>query len=197
MKKFLLFALVAGSLVSASARLHAVAATPTSTPIPSFVNDGDPTGGNYILKDRKILGLGQYPGSIGGLTLRFQTVVNLGMGAPVVLAAVTYTSGVTQTATIGDKTIGGLVILPKNVTSVPAGANVDVVMRGMALGRVGQDITVGDALCYSATAGKLTKCAAVTEGIMTNISRTARVGVAAETKAVTAGDGYVKVLVGF
>lgn len=197
MKKLFSLALLLGFLVATSAQLHAVAATATPTPIPSFINDGDPTGGNYLLKDRKVFGTGQYPGSTGGWTVPMRTVVDLGMGAPVVFVAVTWTVGVSQTATVGDQTPGGLVILPKGVTSVPAGTVVHVLRGGMAIGKIAVDVTAGDVLIRSATAGYLTKAAAATVAAFVQTSSTARVGIAAQTVTVTAGVGYVKVLVGW
>lgn len=195
MKKIFSLALLLGLLVSATG-LHAVAATATPTAIPSFINDGDPTGGNYILKDRKILGTGQYPGSTGAVTVPFRTLVNLGMGAPVVFANVTYTVGVTQTTTVADKARSGIVILPKNVTSVPAGTVVHVAYSGVVIGRIAVNVSAGDVLITSGTAGFLTKAAAATEGVFTQVSRSAVVGTALETVNVTAGDGYCKVLIG-
>lgn len=195
MKKIFSLALLLGLFVTASG-LHAVAATATPTAIPSFINDGDPTGGNYMLKDRKVLATGQYAGSTGAVTVPFKTLVNLGMGAPVTLANVTYTVGVTQTASAGSKSRTGLVMLPKGVTSVPAGTVVHVAYTGVAIGRIAVNVTAGDVLVTSGTAGFLTKAAAATEAIFTQVSRTAVVGTALETVNVTAGDGYCKVLLG-
>lgn len=196
MKKHLSLALFAGLFLSTlSPMLHADA-TATPTAVPTFKDEMGTPGGNVMMKDRKVLSLGRYPGAVSSFVMPFRTVVNMGAGWPVVFAAITYSVAVSATATVGDKTVIGLATFPAGVSTVAAASTVFVTTRGMAIGHIAVNVTVGDMLIPAGTAGFLTKSTAATEGIFTQVSHTAIVGRAAETVNVTAGDGYCKVLVG-
>lgn len=189
MKKFLSLALM-GLLISAS-----VSAS-------SFTRE-DGTGGNVMLRNRKIVATGTYPGSVGSVTVPFVTMVDLNYGAPVVLVATTITSSagnpvvVSGTATLGDQNVIGVAVMPDDTESVTAGSTVHVAMLGVALARVGYvgSVAKNTALCASATAGKLTPCAAVTPTYsFSEVSSTALVGKAIETKTLSGGDSLIRIL---
>lgn len=159
----------------------------------------DGTGGNVMLRNRKVVALGTYPGSVSSLTVPFITMVDLTQGAPVVMVSVSSTTAgngmvVSGTATLGDPAVIGIVSMPSGTESVSALDVVQVAVSGVVLGRSYVTMTKGMSMCASGTAGKLTNCTAVTEAVFTNISRTARVGYALETKTVTGADGYGLIL---
>lgn len=156
----------------------------------------DGTGGNVMLRNRKVVALGTYPGSVSSLTVPFITMVDLTQGAPVVMVSVSSTTAgngmvVSGTATLGDKNVIGIVSMPAGTESVSALSTVQVAVAGVVIGRSAVDMTKGTSFCASGTAGKLTPCSEVSfDSSFNQISRTARVGYALETKSVTAGDGY-------
>lgn len=166
----------------------------TSVSASSFTRE-DGTGGNVMLRNRKVVALGTYPGSVSALTVPMITMVDLTQGAPVVMVSVSSTTAgngivVSGTATLGDTNVIGIVSMPSDTTSVSALDVVQVAVGGVVIGRSAVSLTKGSSYCASGTAGKLTLCSAVTETGFTNISRSARVGYALETKTVTGGDGY-------
>lgn len=162
----------------------------------SFTNEVGGNGGSMLLRNRKVVGLGNKAGMTSALTIPFVTDINLTQGQPVVMTSDT-TNGVSVsgTTTVADKAVVGVVTFPEGTTSATAGSIVQIAVRGVALAHVGQDITKGDVLCTSGTATKLTKVAAASEGIATQVSRTAVIGMALETKSAVAGDGYVRILI--
>lgn len=113
-------------------------------------------------------------------------LVNITAGDAVTLVATTSLS-VSKTATAGDTAFYGIAL-----TTATFGNEVQVCRVGKVKARSSINVTQNTTrLITAASAGKLTAAAAVTEGSYTWLSATAFVGRAAETKAVTAGDGLV------
>ena len=157
----------------------------------------DGTDGSFILPPRQAVVYTRYPGNVGGPVEDYSAVVDMAIGQPVVLVynvyvtstAQTYPIGVSLSATLADLNVIGVVAFPKGTTSCVAGTTVDVQVKGVALVKVGANVTVGGLLIQSGTAGLLTPSAASAGGAVYTVSGTARVAQVIETKTGIAVTG--------
>lgn len=153
--------------------------------------------GSVVISNRQAVVIASKGDRLGGLVESYIAACDMNVGDPVALAfnvyvtstAKNYPFAVTRVASAGSQTIIG-VLVPSNLTTTAytAGKEVDIMTRGKALVRVGVNVTVGQNLIQSATAGILTATSAASEGAATQVTRSAIVATALETKTgITVG----------
>ncbi len=159
--------------------------------------------GSLVIRNRGAVVTASKGANLGGLVESYIAAATMNAGDPVALAfnvyltstGKSYPFAVTRVASLGSKDIIGVVV-PSNLTTsaYTAGLEVDIQTQGKALANVGVNVTVGQVLIQSGTAGLLTASTAATEVSVTQISPTAGVARALETKTgMAVGGSLVKV----
>lgn len=157
-------------------------------------------GANFDLKrggkiaDRGQLFLGRTPGNVAGIGVPAFAAVALSVGDAVTFAAISITSGVTGYTPMSVTKLasaGAFVVGICLSATTAAGQQTLIQREGVAICNVLVGVTAGDLLVNSATAGGLTASSVVSGTSLTPISRTAVVGIAAETKSAA---GFTRVL---
>ena len=188
-------------VVAAFLAVFAFAKMATSSPINEFVNFPAGYGSSMLMINHSVVGLGRYPGSNACLSIPFTTDVNLTYGQPVVITSST-TNGisVSGTSTLGDTKVIGFAVFPSPysytcntctasgsvVYTAPAAAGgvttvVQVAVQGVILAQTGVNVTKGDILINSGTAGLLTESSAATATAMDLTNTSAAVAIALQT----------------
>lgn len=134
-----------------------------------------------------VIFLGDRPGvpAQQGIPAMSATNNTISIGDSVTFAAVSVLAGVTGYAYVpvtkvatANAAIYGIAL---SATSA-IGSKTLIAREGIVLATVDAATTMGDLICQSGTAGKLTVCSAAAGGIMLSTSQTSVVGVAMETK---------------
>jgi hypothetical protein len=184
MKKILVLVLLAMGFAALS---HASTPTPTYTPsvtplpttTPATPPGGPPmtlNGGEFF--NNRYISLGTRGGQQGQVVLPYTALVNITKGDLVTLAAPVsgIPGGVTETTTAGDVAWIGVA-----VDTCLTYQKVHVAISGRVRAKIAMNVTAGDTLSPSGTAGALTETSSLTAATYTSLSRTPIVAVAEET----------------
>ena len=139
------------------------------------------------LRNGNTLGLTEYPGAMGTISVKRTAVVNITKGMPVVVTTnTTYYDGVSLTATAGDQTWLGIAL-----ETATFGSTINIAISGSVAAYLNMTGTVGVAYSTAGSAGALTPTSTITSGIMTPLSRTPIILYTSETK-IPSSDGLVR-----
>lgn len=166
----------------------------------AFSASWDNTTQHPLYGNQTIVGLGKHPGNMSAIAAPYNTEVDVNIGDVMVFHSTTstvkvpYGVSVTQTTTVGSQEFAGVVVFPTGTTSADAGDEVYLAWGGTCLIRSAVNVSKGDHLILSATAGKVTLTSATAGDTFLLTSRTATVAVALENKTfgAAAGGGLVR-----